>query len=221
MSEVQNSVFIVLLTGSFTILGFVINALLEFRKEKWRTIQEKENRRNETEQECKRSYLSPLYFYVNKCTLESISDRIITFSDLKHEFTKFYDISDKIKEIEDLMKSNMHILPMEINSNLNDYVSNLKTLVIYAGDVSTLVGKLDRNSREKVIQKEALDGIAELSQTYNSMTNNILSSIYAFMKFDTVQQMNPYATAVISMEITLKMSKINLSLYSELEKKAD
>jgi hypothetical protein len=148
MSEIQNSVFIVLLTGSFTILGFVINAMLEFRKEKWRDMQEKENRKNETEQEYKKSYLSPLYFYLNKSTLEPISNKIGNFNDLKREFMKFYDISTNIKSIEELMKSNMHILPMEINSNLNDYVSNLSALVTYTTDVSKLVGRLERNVRE-------------------------------------------------------------------------
>jgi predicted histidine transporter YuiF (NhaC family) len=55
MSEFQNSLFIALITGSFTVIGLVIGALLEFWREKLQYIREKENKQNETAEENKKS----------------------------------------------------------------------------------------------------------------------------------------------------------------------
>jgi hypothetical protein len=175
MSEVQNSLLIVLLTGSFTILGFVISALLDFRKEKWRDTKERENRQKEAEEANKKSYLSPLYFYINKTYM-------LPLSDWKLEFIKIDDISSNLKAIEELMKNNMHILPMDLNMDLSRYVSKLELLIFINKEIS--------QEHFNKLPKSYLDEIEKLNMLFNQMKSILLGSIYSFMKFNILPNKN-------------------------------
>ena len=206
MSELLNSLLIVLFTGSFTIIGLVVGIW----KEKWSYNREKESRQKESEEENRKNYLSPLYFHLNKLILCPLSSETRTMKDLKQGFYKFHDISTDIDAIEQLMKTNMHILPVELNKNLNFFITDLRSFVSLTRGWEQTISKFDL--RETQVPKAVLEGFNKEIGIYNDISIKLLPPIYDFMKLNIIPKNEP-----IPNDIWIEINEIGKSISASLD----
>ena len=189
MSAVIDSLLIVIATGSITGSFTIIGLVLGIYKEKWSYNREKASRQKETEEENRKNYLSPLYFHLNKLILIPLSDKASTFQDLKIGFNKFYDISTKLDTIEQLMKTNMHILPMELNTSLNFYITDLRAFINLTKGWTNSINSFDM--RKTKVPKGVIENFNKEIMIYNDISIKLLPPIYDFMKSNVIPKKQP------------------------------
>jgi hypothetical protein len=219
MSELQDTLLIALLTGLFTLSGISIGAFLEHRREKWQYDREKEKRQKEMEEENKRSYLSPLCFYLTKSLFVPVPSSIATFTELKKELVDLGKLKNTIEAVENLMKNNMHILPMDLNLSLIYYVSTFRMFLTSLEETSQLIHETKEGGKR--VPKGFLEGLAKLEKIYDSMATDLSGSIYAIMKFNILPTKAPFDVKEKTAEVQAVTEAMKASVVPELKKDGD
>lgn len=180
MSDVQN-----ISTGLFTLSGILVGALLEFLREKFRFNREKENKKNQIDEENRKSFLSPLCYHIQKLLVFGLQYKRDNFKDYKESLCTIYDTN--ITSIEELLKNNMHILPAEMNFDLTLYTRSLQKLPQFLSLLYETLAKFDKMAEEqkKEIYKRTLQKVDKIILKHNEMTTIVFSSVYSFMESGT------------------------------------
>jgi len=193
MSEIQNGLSIAVLTGVFTIIGIVVGgvlgSVLEYLREKSRYTREIEKDKKKTEEENKRSYLSPLLFQLTRTVnLTGSVLSVETLSESKEGFLNVERLYEEIKEIKELMKNNMHVLPFTMNTSLIFYVGALESFADFVRNMKDSIRKASEKMR-KTIPKEFLENWKKLAGIQNDMQNTMACAVYAFMEFNKIPEL--------------------------------
>lgn len=218
MSELQDTIIIAILTGAFTLSGISIGALLEHWRERWQHDQEKEKRQEEIEDTNKRSFLSPLYFYIYKSVILSSLNTKLTFEEFKNELIYFSKSLDTIEPIENLMKNNMHVLPVYMNISLGYYITCLNLFQNGVSDLLQTFNMLSEKQNRMQVPKGFIEGFAKLTEAHNNMGEELSASIYSFMKFNTLPKEKPFEVKKIAKEIDEAFELMKTSLSAAIEK---
>jgi hypothetical protein len=174
MSEAQA------ITGFFAIFGVFIGIVSEFFRERWRFNKRKELKKTDTFEQEKKLFLSPLCYYYSKCHI-FFNPKVITWDDFKKEMDKLNYVEENVKKIDELMKDNMNILPVELNFDVMRSLELFTWIFNYNHNLIKAITNID----EKYLQ-EIPDGykesLAKIFNSYNDMTASIFLKIYNIMK---------------------------------------
>ncbi len=143
------------------------------------------------EDDNKRNYLSPLCFYLSKSLALPVSSSMTTFTEFKKELIDLERLKGTIEAVEDLMKNNMHVLPKGLNTSLLYYISILREFLTRVSAISQIISETGEKEKGTRVPKGFLEGFAKLQRTFDGMTTSLLTSIYAYMKFDVSPKQEP------------------------------
>lgn len=212
MSDVQN-----ISTGLFTLSGILVGALLEFLRERFRFNREKENKKNQIDEENRKSFLSPLCYHIQKLLVFGLQYKRDNFKDYKESLCTIYDTN--ITSIEELLKNNMHILPAEMNHDLTFYTRSLQQLPQFLSLLQQeSLAKFDKMAEEqkKEIYKRTQQKVDKIILKHNEITTIVFSSVYSFMESGTYSPKSSTLLEDKERELTEALKGIVNELMDEL-----
>lgn len=184
----QDGFFIAILTGSFTIIGIILGTVLgtvtEYFREKKQHLREMEKRKNETDEEINRNYLSPLCFHLSGTLFLSPVLSGQTFQELGTELAKLKKMKDEVQTTKELMEKNMHVLPWTLNLSLIYFFGTLKGFVDFSDGLSQVIEKASEKDKKTKLSKDFLENLERMIKKYNTLATEMVGQVYGFMKFN-------------------------------------
>jgi hypothetical protein len=144
-------------------------------------LPKKSKKDKEFENEIKKSFLFPLCSHIQKSILVPIDSSNKNFKELDESLKRMVKVGGEFDAIEESMKKNMHNLPPELTHDIIFYVSNARVFLLLIHEFSETINKWDEKIKETIVPKKFNEGIRKITDIFNNMEKNLLSSVYWFM----------------------------------------
>lgn len=194
MSEFSNELLLVLISGSlgglFTLLGFIVNSVLNSNQEKVKHKREKELEKERNLKERRKKFLSPLYYYLTKIRIHELSEA--EMDPIRLMFAMEYNstVIPYLEKVEEVLKSNMDILPKQANDTLLYCLEITGNQFRINTALMESIKQHDTNHSKVIVKKEFIEGFNEIAKNLTTSFDKFANSVYLLMTKNHFPEVN-------------------------------